>query len=225
MSAWGNYDNAANSPLWAVTQVNRTPNSTNRTRLFANTQSNAWVTTLGDGSKRLDNVTIGCFGVDAQESLATHAQHTGWTLRTVGSGGRAGRIQHEVLVAMSTIITDGDGQTYPNVTISLVTTGDKTVAANASFANVATFSVTPTLVGNTSASLSYQWQYNNSTGSFGWANIPANTSGIRFSGATTSTLYAIPANTANTTNRYRVVVTAADQGVVATSGNNIITIT
>lgn len=225
MSAWGNYDNAANSPLWAVTQVNQTPNSTYRTRLFANTQADAWATTLADGSVRNANLTIGCFGVDAQESIATHAPHSGWVLRTVGAGGRAGRITHEVLVAMSTMNTDGDAQTYPNVVISLVTTGNQSVVANASFANVATFSVTPTLVGNTSAALSYQWQYNNSTGSYGWANIPANTSGIRFAGATTSTLYAIPANTANTTNRYRVVVTAADQGVVANSGNNIITIT
>jgi len=28
------------------------------------------------------------------------AAHTGWVLRTVGSGGRAGRVQYETLVAM-----------------------------------------------------------------------------------------------------------------------------
>lgn len=225
MSAWGNNDNAANSPLWAVTQVNQTPNSTYRTRLYANTQANAWTTVLADGSKRLDNVTIGCFGVDAQESLATHAQHTGWTLRTVGSGGRAGRVTHEVLVALSTMNSDGDGQTYANVVISLTTSGDQTVKANATyFANVATFTVTPSLVGNTAAALTYQWQYNNSTGTYGWANIPANTTGIHFAGSTTATLYAMPGTTANTTNVYRAVVTAADQGVVAYSSNNIITI-
>jgi hypothetical protein len=33
--------------------------------------------------------------------------HAGWVLRTVGSGGRAGRVQYETLVAMGSISTDG----------------------------------------------------------------------------------------------------------------------
>jgi len=33
--------------------------------------------------------------------------HAGWVLRTVGSGGRAGRVQYETLVAMGSIATDG----------------------------------------------------------------------------------------------------------------------
>ena len=98
-------------------------------------------------------------------------------------------------------------------------------AANASFANTATFTVTPTLVGNTAATLTYQWQYNNASGSYGWANIPANTANIRFAGSTTAELYVMPANAANTTDVFRVTVTAADQGVSATSSNNTITIT
>lgn len=226
MSSWGNYDNAANAPYWAVNSTimnvvqterqNSAPTAANVALLYGNTTADVYTT----------GQTIGLFGVDAQESLATHAQHTGWTLRTVGSGGRAGRITHEVLVALSNMIApDGDGQTYPNVAITLVTSGDTSVAANASFANTATFTVTPTLVGNTSATLTYQWQYNNASGSYGWANIPANTANIRFAGSTTATLYVIPANTANTTNIYRAVVTAADQGVSATSSNNTITIT
>lgn len=32
--------------------------------------------------------------------------HTGWVLRTEGTGGRAGRVQYEVLVAMSEVISD-----------------------------------------------------------------------------------------------------------------------
>ena len=34
-------------------------------------------------------------------------QHAGWVLRTVGTGGRAGRVQYETLVAMGSISTDG----------------------------------------------------------------------------------------------------------------------
>ena len=226
MSSWGNNDNAANAPYWAVNSTivnvqetklqNAAPTAANVALLYGNTTADVYTT----------NETIGLFAVDAQEA-ATNGKgaHTGWVLKTTGSGGRAGRVMQEVLVAMSTMnAPDGDAQQYPNVSITLVTSGDTSVAANASFANVATFTVTPTLTGNTSATLTYQWQYNNSTGSWGWANIPANTANIQFAGATTSTLYVKPATTANTTNRYRVVVTAADQGVSATSGNNIITI-
>jgi hypothetical protein len=35
--------------------------------------------------------------------------HAGWVVRKVGTGGRAGRVQHETLVAMGTITSDGDG--------------------------------------------------------------------------------------------------------------------
>ena len=116
-------------------------------------------------------------------------------------------------------------QTYPNVAITLATTGDKSVLANATyFANSTTFTVTPTLTGNTSATLTYQWQYNDSTGTYGWANIPANTNPIHWSGATTATLQARPATTANNNTVLRVVVTAADEGVTATSANALLTV-
>lgn len=227
MSSWGNNDNAANAPYWAVnstimnvvpTELNGSaPTAANVARLYGNTTADVYTT----------NQTIGLFGVDAQEADANHkGAHTGWVLRTTGSGGRAGRIQQEVLVALSQMIApDGDGQEYANVEITLTTTGTASVVANASFANSTTFTVTPTLVGNTAATLTYQWQYNNASGSYGWANIPANTANIHFAGATTATLYVIPAVTSNTTNVYRAVVTAADQGVSATSSNNTITIT
>lgn len=228
MSSWGNNDNAANAPYWAVnsTIVNATdvkaaaaaPTAANVALLYANTTANAYTSRM----------TIGLFGVDTQEAAASGTvAHSGWVLKTTGQGGRAGRVQQEVLVAlsgMSANALDGDAQVYANVTISLVTSGDASVLADAGFGNVTTFSVTPTLTGNTNAALTYQWQYNNASGSYGWANIPANTASIQFAGATGTTLYVRPADTANTTNRFRVVVTAADQGVSVTSGNNILTI-
>lgn len=227
MSSWGNNDNAANAPYWAVSSaimnVSQTeldgsaPTAANVARLYGNTTADVYTT----------NETIGLFGVDAQEADANHkGAHTGWVLRTTGSGGRAGRVQQEVLVALSQMIApDGDGQQYANVEITLSTSGNASVVSNASFANATTFVVTPTLLGNTSATLTYQWQYNNAAGSYGWANIPANTSNIHFAGSTTATLYVMPATTANTTDVFRVVVSAADQGVSATSSNNTITIT
>ena len=227
MSSWGNNDNAANAPYWAVnsTIVNVLetklaaghPDAANVALLYGNTTPDVY--TL--------NETIGLFGVDNEEAAANHkGAHTGWVLRTTGSGGRAGRVQQEVLVALSNMIApDGDGQQYANVEITLSTSGDASVITEGSFANSVTFVATTSLLGNTSATLTYQWQYNNASGSYGWANIPANTSGIHFYGATTNTLYVMPGTTANTTDVYRAVVTAADQGGSATSSNNTITIT
>lgn len=37
--------------------------------------------------------------------------HAGWVIRTEGTGGRAGRVQYETLVAMSTITSDGSDDT------------------------------------------------------------------------------------------------------------------
>jgi hypothetical protein len=225
MSSWGNNDNAANAPYWAVNStivnaadaksVNAAPTAANVALLYGNTTADVYTT----------NATIGLFLVDAQESLATHAQHSGWVLRTTGSGGRAGRVQNEVLVALSNVIGDGDAQQYANVTISLAALTDASVLANATYyANTVSFTVTPTLVGNTAATLTYQWQYVPSEGG-AWANIPANTVPIRHDGRTGATLYAMPGTTANTGSKYRVIVTAADQGVSATSANAVITIT
>ena len=162
MSSWGNNDNAANAPYWAVnsTIVNATdvksvaaaPTAANVAYLYANTSADAYIT----------GETIGLFGVDAQEAGADHTvTHPGWVLRTTGSGGRAGRVQNEVLVALSGMSadgTDGDAQTYANVSIALTNLSNVSVVANASFANSVTISTTASLSGNTSARLTYQWQ-------------------------------------------------------------------
>lgn len=226
MSSWGNNDNAANAPYWAVnsTIVNAAgvkasaaaPTAANVALLYGNTTADVY--TSGE--------TIGLFGVDAQEALVTHSPHTGWVLRTTGSGGRANRVQHEVLVALSEMKgPDGDAQQYPNVSITLVSPSGATVTSNTSNANFATFTVGTSLVGNTSATLSYQWQINSNTGSLGWTNVANNTpTATGYLDGTTNTLKVYPYNA--TANQYvvRAIVTAADQGVSATSANAIVTI-
>jgi len=225
MSSWGNNDNAANAPYWAVNSAiapanpNRAaPTAANVALLYANTTANVYTS----------RETIGLFGLDSQEIdvLGDTGAHTGWVLKTQGQGGRAGRVQYETLVALSTMNGDGDGQIFPNVSISLVTTTSASVVANTSYANSATFVVTPTLVGNTAAALSYQWQVNNAAGSLGWTNVvngtPANTN---YTGGTTNTLLVKPADTTVNNHRFRVTVTAANQGVSATSSNGVITVT
>jgi hypothetical protein len=227
MSSWGNNDNAANAPYWAVnsTIVNAAgvkasaaaPTAANVALLYGNTTADVY--TAGE--------TIGLFGVDAQEAdvAGNGTVHTGWVLKTTGSGGRAGRVQQEVLVALSQMISDGDAQVYANVQITLTGPSNATVVANTSNANSATFTVSPALVGNTSATLSYQWQVNSNTGALGWTNVanstPTNTGYV---GGTTATLLVYPKTAAANAYVFRAVVTAADQGVSATSANAIITI-
>jgi hypothetical protein len=223
MPSWGNRDAAANAPYWAVnsTVFNATnvetnyasPTAANVERLYANTTANVYTV----------NETIGLFAVDAQEVSIRGTTGTGWVLRTTGSQGRAGRVQEELLVAIKSFTAlDGDAQVYANVTITLTSTATATVIANTTGSNTASFLVTPTLTGNTSASLGYQWQVN-SGGT--WNNIadnhPANTI---YTGTTSNTLVIIPTYTDANGYKYRVIVTATDKGVSATSANSTVTV-
>ena len=218
----GNYDNAANAPYWAVSSaicksaaaaIVSAPTADNVAVLYANTTSGAYIS----------GATIGLFAVDTQEvAVDKKGAHTGWVLRTVGSGQRAGRVQEEVLIAMNSMNgSDGDAQVYANVAIALSSTSAASVVYGGG--RTAAFTVTPTLTGNTSAALTYQWQVN-SGGSWTNAvnNTPANTS---YSGATSATLTITPTYTNANGYKYRVIVTAADQGVTATSANSTLTVT
>lgn len=50
-------------------------------------------------------------GYSVLSGVKPGAAHTGWVLRTVGSGGRAGRVQYEVLVAMGGNFSDDSEDT------------------------------------------------------------------------------------------------------------------
>lgn len=99
MAQWGNTDDAANSVFWAVSQFNKTANTTNQTALFGNTTADAFVS----------GITVGQYAVDTTETPLANGggiSHAGWVLRTEGSGGRNGRIFHETLVAMGSVASD-----------------------------------------------------------------------------------------------------------------------
>ena len=57
-------------------------------------------------------------GLGAQDGANTgftHAAHSGWNIKTVGSGGRAGRVQWETLVPLASTVGDGsDDLTLPD---------------------------------------------------------------------------------------------------------------
>ena len=209
MSSWGNYENAANVPLWAASTVNLAPTLANTTSLLNNTTANTFVT----------GQTIGIFGVDSNESVTNHATQTGWVKRIIGSGGRAGRITQEVLVALSNVLSDSEDATYKDTLIT-ITTQPVNGSAVSGTGNTITYSVVAS--GTGSAPLNYYWQFNN--GSV-WANTA--TSATLFpSGNTSATLTANAATTTSNTYKVRVIVnaTGATGAAAVTSANATISI-
>lgn len=217
MPSWGNYDNAANAPYWAVnsTIINATntkinysaPTAANVELLYQNTTPDVYTT----------DETIGLFAVDAFEAdVNDEVAHSGWVLRTVGSGGRAGRVQQEVLIATG-IITDNTSPIYPDATITISSQpGSNT--ANLTVGNTATMRVTASITeGNTAAPLTYQWQRSATVGGT-YANVvnatPANTT---YTGGTTAALVITPTFTDADNNYYRVVVSATGTEASVTS--------
>lgn len=180
MAQWGSNDAASNSVFWAAQQLKVTANSDNRDALFNNTTADAFIS----------GVTVGQFAVDSNEIEANTGDvaHTGWVLRTVGSGGRAGRTMTEVLVAGG-IALDTEDTVYKDFFITIA--GQP---ANASAINVGnstvnnqtnTFSVTAVTTPS-GGTLSYLWYYSTDSGST-YASV---SDGSGFSGNTTATLTA-----------------------------------
>lgn len=191
MSQWKNTDAAANSVIWAAAQLKVTPNTANRDALYGNTTANAFV----------EGATVAMVAVDANEVAATpDIAHTGWVLRTVGSGGRAGRVQYEVLVAGG-ITSDGSDDTLvPDYSIVISSQpANATVNAASTTANQATFTVTAD-TRPSGGTITYLWQAN--TGS-GFVNAAAGTTGN-----TTATL-TVNANTFTNASSFRVVMSVS----------------
>jgi hypothetical protein len=106
MAQWGNEDSADQSVLWAPSAVKLAPTRANANAMYGNTTANSFVS----------GATVGMFGADELEvGVTAGIPHTGWVLRTEGSGGRANRVQYEVLVAGSmTTDNDDDDTTLPD---------------------------------------------------------------------------------------------------------------
>src|SRR6056300_1365859 len=98
MAQWTMTDEAAGSPLYANNILNVTKN---QTELFNNVTEDDVIT----------DQEVGVFGVSAAEMAdatgeASAVTHAGWVLRKEGTGGRAGRVQYETLVAAGSITGD-----------------------------------------------------------------------------------------------------------------------
>lgn len=137
------------------------------------------------------------FGVSNDETTATAGvAHSGWVQKTTGTGGRSGRTFYETLVAMGTMTTDGT---------SSVTTQNRTITISGQPGNLsktvgqsATFTVTASVSPADSATLSYQWQKQES-GAGAWADV---------TGATSASYTISSVASGDNTDKYRAVVSA-----------------
>lgn len=99
MPLWTNADNANGVPIFAPAQFKVTPNTANRDALFGNTTADALITGQTISVYSVSDAEMNSANTSSEASLVTH---TGWNIRTEGSGGRAGRIHYECLVAGGT---------------------------------------------------------------------------------------------------------------------------
>lgn len=163
MALWANTDDAANSTIFAAAQVHKTPNTANQTALFGNTTQDAFIS----------GVAVGQFGVSVEEMEVARAKGekpaaAGWVLRTEGSGGRAGRVFSETLVAMKTIGGDAEDVGFPDFVIVIT---EQPVDQEVLQDETATFTVD---YATTDYTVNIQWQVSDDAGT-SWGNITGET--------------------------------------------------
>jgi len=207
MPLWGSNDDAANSTISTPAQFGVAPDTGARANLFSNVTADAWVT----------GATVGVFGVDVNEQLASvgqaeHAAHAGWNLRTEGSGGRAGRVTYETLVAMKSMTGDAEDVVFPDLTIFIFSQPQDD---SSNTGDPVSFSV-GAYTAPAGGTLTYQWQGDGGVGSFG------NLSDAGVYSNTTNATLTISDNTGLDANVYRVIISATGADTV-TSANATLT--
>lgn len=197
MAQWNKNDNAANSPFWSAALSMKRETAANQTHEFSNT----------------------VFGVAPGEMTAKRAAsegrpaHSGWVRKVEGTGGRAGRIQYETLVAMKAMVGDAsDDTTFKDFLLAIVS---QPSSSNAMRGNAVSFSVSANSRPS-GATLVYTWQVDGGTGV--WADVA---NGGVYSNATTTTL-GIANNALLSGNVYRVIVQAAGAGNVVSANASLL---
>lgn len=118
-----------------------------------------------DQSSVEGDASANVYGVSVDEMAAQEGKlaHPGWVKRTVGTGGRAGRVFQEVLVAASSMTGDAtptDDEVYPDVNLKITT---QPQSQSVEQPNPATFSV---VAETNTGTITYQWQEDPNTGTF-----------------------------------------------------------
>ena len=83
--------------------------------LLSGTGNNSQYFEIVAGTRATATAVKGLGEGDTVNSSSKSATHTGWNMKVTGTGGRAGRVQWETLVATSDVIGDGsDDITLPD---------------------------------------------------------------------------------------------------------------
>lgn len=158
--------------------------------MFGNTTTDAFI----PGAK------VGVFGIDAQETQAVEGKgiaHAGWVLRTEGTGGRAGRVFYETLVAMGSLGAqsaaygtpanpgDAEDTVFPDYVLTITTQPDANTGSAAAN-QTRTFSVAATTTPS-GGTPTYVWYFSNTSATAGFNLCSGNTA---FANPTTATLSA-----------------------------------
>lgn len=203
MPLWGSNNNAANSDIAAVMQENRGVATANTTALFANTTQNAWITGLTVGQFGIDRNTVSAMRF-TQNSQISRAPHAGWNLRTVGLGGRAGRVFYETLVAGGTVAantTSNDANVAPQFVIVI---NNQPASSNIAKGNAVNLIVVAASQ-PPGATLTYYWQVDGGPGSNAWVNV-ANTGVYATANGNLFSTLSISNNFFLSGNNYRAIV-------------------
>lgn len=207
---WGNVDNAANSVSWVLHQLNKEISSDNKTELFQNTTPDVYAS----------GANIGLFGVSAGEQQAIPSgsprpTHSGWVLRTEGSGGRAGRVTYETMIAMRSLSDDGEDTVFKDYRIVINTQPE---SSNLVSGNAVNFIVSAVTV-PTGGTITYRWQ-RSYPGAPAWANVP-NTGVFASANSNTSATLSVANNDSMDGNVFSVVCYVAGGDSVRSSNANM----
>lgn len=98
MPLWGNKDANTGAPLFAGALVNAAPTPENASDLWSGDNKENWI----------EGAEVQIVGVETEEKANGEfaGVSAGWALKTEGTGGRAGRVTYETLVAMKSITKD-----------------------------------------------------------------------------------------------------------------------
>jgi len=140
--SWGKTaNNVANSVFWAPVYVNKTANSTNQTALSGNTSVGAFVNGAESMLEAVGIVGVSSGTLNARatnvNSEGKWVTHTGWNLRTVGTGG----------VNSATVSVGGTGFVN-NAVLGFTATGTGTVNAVGTITTNSTGGITAVTIEN-----------------------------------------------------------------------------
>lgn len=221
MAQWGNNDAASNSAIFATMQVGKEVSVAERNALFGNTTADAYQA----------GQTIGQYGVSGNEIRTARADgrakaaSPGWALRTEGTGGRAGRVQYETLVAFSHNSMTGDAAddlVLEDFNLSISASPGDGSGSSSGNEQVTFAVVVNTYPTGFTGQAAYSWEYTTTPGDTGTFATADGVSG--FSGATGDVL-TVDANTVADGTLVRCVVTATGSNDTGTSGNATLTVT